>query len=68
MIGIRSFLRKLHNTVIPPTDYGDLGIVWKQKTLLKRSNIRMMQDFPKEIISHALAPIMFEARRQNMKY
>ncbi len=41
----------------------------KQRTQLKGSDIRMMEDFPKVIINqkNAQAPIMFEARRQNMK-
>ena len=49
--------------------FGDKENVRKRGSELKNSEIRMSEDFPKEIIAqrNALAPIMFEARRMKMK-
>ena len=48
--------------------FGDRQLIWKQRTNLKGSNLRMKEDFPKQIVArrNTLAPIMFEARRQQM--
>ncbi len=41
----------------------------EKRSSLKGSNVRLSEDFPKEIVEKrsALAPIMIEARRQKMK-
>ncbi len=49
--------------------FGDREEVRKRGFVLKNSNIRMSENFPKIIIAqrNALAPIMFEARKQKVK-
>ncbi len=49
--------------------FGDRVQVWKNRSKLQGSVIRMSEDFPKEIVSkrNALDPFMFETRRQKLK-
>ncbi len=49
--------------------FGDREKVRKRGFELKNSNIRMSEDFPKNIVAqrNVLAPIMFEARKQKLK-
>jgi ribA/ribD-fused uncharacterized protein len=49
--------------------FGDRDSIWKKRSSFKGSNVRLSEDFPKEIVAkrNALAPIMLEARKQKMK-
>ena len=49
--------------------FGDRQDVWNERRNLKGSNYRMNEDFPKQITAkrNILAPIMYEARRQDMR-
>jgi ribA/ribD-fused uncharacterized protein len=49
--------------------YGERMSVWKRRSSFKGSNIRVSEDFPKEVVArrNSLVPIMFEARNQKLK-